>query len=263
VSGTAVSEPFAVSMNEHAVPSSATGVPDSAGTKLTAGKAYTANITIHNNGNSPELYFVDPRLGGTSSMNLVSITGSSATSAPLTFSSNIPTYLVPTDSTSLLAQASTTGSEPIMFDSSSPNGDPDLGSNLGTSVQASIAANPLTQGEWSIAPTTVGPFGATPATTEPVDTSMTVSSPAFDPAATTPIGDMWQLSTGGPFVVAPPVDPGHSETIPVTITPSGTSGTVVSGTLYVDDEQALLFGGEALAPNGNQLAAIPYAYTIK
>lgn len=263
VSGTAITEPFAVSMNERAVPASATGVPDSANTKLVAGQSYTADITLHNNGNSPELYFVDPRLGGSSSMDLVSITGSSATSAPLTVADNIPTYLVPSDSTSMLAQASTTGSEPIMFDSSSPMGDPDLGSNLGTSVQASITANPLTQGEWSIAPTTVGPFGAAPATTEPVDTSMTVDAPAFDPAVTTPIGDMWQLSTGGPLVVAPPVNPGQSETIPVTITPSGTSGTVVSGTLYVDDEQALIFGGEGLAPNGNQLAAFPYAYTIK
>jgi hypothetical protein len=263
VSGTAVSEPFAVSVNERAVPASASGVPDSATTKLTAGQSYTADITVHNNGNSPELYFVDPRLGAGTSMDLVSLTGSSATEAPLSFTGNIPTYLVPSDSTSLLAQASTTGSEPIMFDSSSPMGDPDLGSNLGTSVQASITGNPLTQGEWSVAPTTVGPFGATPATPEPVDTAMTVTAPAFDPAASTPIGDMWQLSIGGPLVVAPPVNPGQSETIPVTITPSGTSGTVVSGTLYVDDEQALLFGGESLAPNGNQLAAIPYTYRIK
>jgi hypothetical protein len=47
----------------------------------------------------------------------------------------------------------------------------------------------------------------------------------------------------------------------VTITPNGSSGSTVSGTLYVDDEQSFLLGG--LAPNGNQLAAIPYRYTIK
>jgi hypothetical protein len=262
VSGTAISEPFSVSMNENAVPASASGVPDSAKTTLPAGKAVTAHITIHNSGNSPELYFVDPRLDGSSSIALTSLTGSSATVAPLTVNNNIPTYLVPSDSTSLLAQATTSGTEPIKFDSSSPMGDPDIGSNVGTSVSASIAGNPLTQGEWSVAPTTVGPYGPTGATTEPVDTSMTVNAPAFDPAVTTPIGDMWQMSTGAPLVVAPPVNSGQSETIPVKFTPSGAAGTVVSGTLYVDDEQALIFGGQGLAPNGNQLVAIPYAYTI-
>jgi hypothetical protein len=46
----------------------------------------------------------------------------------------------------------------------------------------------------------------------------------------------------------------------VTITPAGSSGTVVSGTLYVDDVVGDLppYG----TTTGNQLAAIPYSYTI-
>jgi hypothetical protein len=260
VSGTAITEPFAVSMNEDSVPAQAPALPDSSHASLTAGQAYTYNVRVRNTGNAPELYFIDPRLSGSTTMNLVSLFGSE-TQAPLTFSDNFPEYLVPTDSTSFLAHASTDGTDPIVFDTSSPMGDPDLASNQGLSVSASLNANPITQGEWSVLPTNTGPFGATPPPTEDVNTSMSVTAPAFDPAVSTTIGDMWQLSVGGPFILAPPVQPGVSETIPVTITPSGSSGSTVSGTLYVDDEQSFLLGG--LAPNANQLAAIPYRYTIK
>jgi hypothetical protein len=260
VSGTAITEPFAVNVNENSVPVNAPTLPDSSRTALKAGTAYTYNVKVRNTGNSPELYFVDPRLSGSTTMNLASVTNSE-TQAPLSFSDNVPEYLVPTDSTSFLAQAATDGTEPIVFDTSSPLGDPDIASTQGLSVSASLSGNPITQGEWSVLPTETGPFGATPGTPEDVNTAMSVTAPAFDPAVTTAIGDMWLLSVGGPFIVAPPVAPGSSETIPVTITPSGPSGSTVSGTMYVDDEQAYLLGG--LAPNGNQVAAIPYTYKIK
>jgi hypothetical protein len=264
VSGTATSEPFNVSMNEQPVPAQAPTLPDSASTKLTAGQSYTYDVTVHNNGNSPETYFVDPRLSTSATMPLTSLTNPVA-QMPLTFSGNIPVYLVPSDTTAIAEEAQVQGgSEPIMFDSSSPLGDPDLGSPLGTDVTASLSANPVTPGEWSIAPTVVGPFGASgTTTTETVNTTMSATAPAFNTDVTTADGDLWQMSVGGPLVLGTEVDPGQSATIPVTITPSGTSGTQVSGTLYLDDEQALIFGGESLSPNANQLAAIPYAYSVK
>jgi hypothetical protein len=56
------------------------------------------------------------------------------------------------------------------------------------------------------------------------------------------------------------INPGASATIGVTITPSGSSGTQVTGNLYVDD----FVGG--VPPygqvGGDELTAIPYAYTI-
>ena len=52
------------------------------------------------------------------------------------------------------------------------------------------------------------------------------------------------------------LNPGQTGTITVTITPSGASGTVVRGTLYIDNFD---FFTEA----GDELAALPYAYTIK
>jgi hypothetical protein len=65
------------------------------------------------------------------------------------------------------------------------------------------------------------------------------------------------------------LQPGQSIVVPVTITPSGTAGSVVSGTLYVD---ALVGGllpvGQAsgVLPTGQisgvEMAALPYEYTI-
>ena len=114
---------------------------------------------------------------------------------------------------------------------------------------------------WDIAPTTVGPFGATGATPEAVDTAMAATTLEFDPAVSTPLGDMWQVSVNPAISFgALIVPPGQSGTIPVTITPSGRTGTVVTGTLYVDDMSLVDFDQFAL-PNGNQIAAFPYAYT--
>lgn len=116
-------------------------------------------------------------------------------------------------------------------------------------------------GLWDMAPDVVGPFGGTGATQEPVNTSLAATTPAFDPAISSPPGDLWATSLNpsasfGTVIV----DPGKSATIPVTITLSGPAGTVVSGTLYLDDASLVDFGN--LIPNGNQVAAFPYTYTI-
>jgi len=57
------------------------------------------------------------------------------------------------------------------------------------------------------------------------------------------------------------VQPGQSVTIPVTIAPTGPTGTTVSGVLYLDDDSLFSLYG-ALAPNANTVAAIPYSYKI-
>jgi hypothetical protein len=75
------------------------------------------------------------------------------------------------------------------------------------------------------------------------------------------------LSSGGFEQDGRTVDLGQTATIPVTITPSGASGTHVSGTLYLDDAAFFEFGSieDAITnyPQGDQVAAIPYAYSIK
>jgi subtilisin family serine protease len=266
VSGTTLSEPFTVSTDESQVPVSVSGAtaPESPAVQLAPGKSTTVEVNVTNTGPSPEEYFLDARLSTLTQLPLTSLDGPSTT-IPLTISQNLPEYLVPTDSTGFTQSATATGTTPIEFDSESPAGDPDIESTSGLTATSAFSADPLSQGLWDIAPDVTGAYGATAAPNEPVTTAMTVTTAAFDPAVTSPTGDLWQASTNpaaldslSPVIVGP----GRTAQIPVTLTPKGPAGSTVSGTLYVDDEDSILFDSYD-EPNGNQVAAIPYEYSIK
>jgi hypothetical protein len=259
VSGTALSEPFTVAVNENAVPVSASGVPH--GASLSAAHPATVNVRVTNTGTAPEAYFIDGRTNSTVQYNLPSISSSQAT-VPLSVTGNVPFYVVPSQTTSIQGSATTTGGEPIQFDLGAPTGDPDAVSGQGATVSATVSGNPVTAGEWDLAPDVVGPFGPAGATPEQVDTSLVATTQAFDPAVTSPTGDLWQFAVGGPLTVsAVIVQPGHSVTIPVSIAPTGPVGSRVSGVLYLDDDSLFSLYG-TLAPNANTVAAIPYSYKI-
>ncbi len=268
-SGTQLSEPFTVATNQQADPAGSGGIPDSASTKLSAGTAYSYDVTIKDTGTAQESFFPDARLPGSTQLGLGALTGA-GTTEPLTVSSNIPSYLVPTDTTGLNEQASTTGPAPIQFDSSAPSGDPDISSTTGQTAAASFEANPISQGPWSVVPIEHGAFGPTGGPTESVTTSASATTAPFDPTVSSPTGDL-EADSASPAttLLANPstfnpitVQPGQTATIPVTIKPAGSSGTAVSGTLYVDDYSNVLFAN-FLDPIGDQVAAIPYSYTIK
>ena len=92
--------------------------------------------------------------------------------------------------------------------------------------------------------------------------AMTATAKAFDPAVTSSTGDFWLQAVNPAASFSPIViNPGQTAVVNVTITPAGASGTVVSGNLYVDDFVGDVppYGQES----GDELAAIPYAYTIK
>jgi hypothetical protein len=94
---------------------------------------------------------------------------------------------------------------------------------------------------------------------------MTAVAQQFDPAVTSEQGDLWLASVQGAMVFGTfsgeIIEPGQSAILYVTITPSGARGTVVSGTLYVDDSVG------DLPPYGqitaDQVAALPYKYTVE
>jgi hypothetical protein len=86
---------------------------------------------------------------------------------------------------------------------------------------------------------------------------MTVTTAAFDQTAQSPSGDLWRSTTGFSPVI---VQPGQSTTLYLTITPNAPAGTLVSGTLYLDDSSAVSQYG--LSPSGNQLVGLPYHYTV-
>ena len=155
-----------------------------------------------------------------------------------------------------------------MFDYGPFPGDPDLaslsttpGQLCSTSEQAFYApvGGRVTAGFWFAQPTECGPYTTPPSGTANV--SLTVSTKAIDTAVSTPITDFWAGVMDGSFGVdGATIAPGQSATIPVTITPSAPKGTVVRGTLYVDD---LLAG---IPPynqfSGNEVDALRYEYTV-
>ena len=132
----------------------------------------------------------------------------------------------------------------MMFDWGPFNGDPDLSSaNPGAgplcatteSASYSPIGGTIQNGFWGSAPTECGPYSG-PAPTGTVSSSMTVVAKQFDTSVTSSTGDV-ELASINPSATFTPViiNPGQTATINVTITPSGASGTQVSGTLYVDD----------------------------
>jgi hypothetical protein len=181
---------------------------------------------------------------------------------PLRATGNIPYYLVPSLTTSLTGTATTTGTEPIQFDLGAPTGDPDIVSGVGSSVSATLTGSPVTAGEYDLAPDVVGPFGSSGAKAETVDTTLTATTPAFDPAISSYTGDLWQAALGSDATASPViVQPGKTASIVVTFTPSGKTGTTEKGTLYLDDDSLYsLYGG--LAPDASTVAAFPYSYKI-
>jgi subtilisin family serine protease len=263
VSGTAIEEPFSVHTDELAAPVSGAGLPDSGGTQLTAGKARTFMVSVTNDGPSAQAYFVDARLPGSETLNLAAL-NSPDTTVPISVEQNIPAYLVPTETTSMSASASTTGPTPIEFDSSAPAGDPDIGSTVGSSVVGGISADPVSPGVWGLVPDVVGAFGVTGPASESVTTAMTTTSSPFDPAVSSPTGDEWEesvdlsaLDSFAPVVI----EPGQTGEIPVTITAAGSPGSAATGTLYVDSADEFLFQNY-FTLNGSEVAALPYRYTV-
>jgi subtilisin family serine protease len=265
VSGTAVTQPFTVTVNDTPVTAAASGLPDSASTTLAAGTPVTALVTVHNDGTTPEAYFVDARRGGLVTVNLT------PQSTPVLTLPNVagivPTYLVPSHTTAV----KTTVSSParLFFDIQFPFGDPDIMSSTGKTATGSFSAPAVPAGEWSVTPFLVGPTGKNPANNVTATVSMTATTAPFDPAVRAPTGDLWLGSTDPTAGITPyVVNPGQSITIPVTITPKGTSGTTVSGTLYVADSSFITGAVTAnllpgTFPEGSDVAAFPYSYTIK
>jgi hypothetical protein len=262
VSGTATAQPFTVAVNDTPVTASAHGLPD--GGALTAGTPVTAYVRVKNNGSVPEAYFVDPRLNDQVTLDLAAQSASSLTLPNV--DGVVPQYLVPSHTTSVKATVSS--SAPLFFDITYPYGDPDVISTTGKTATATYSASEVGPGDWTVTPFLVGPTGKNPAPNVNANVSMTATTAGFDSAVSSPTGDLWLGSTNAAATFTPyVVNPGQSVTIPVTITPSGKSGATVSGTLYIADSSFispdLNFDDQpGSTPEGSDVAAFPYSYTI-
>jgi hypothetical protein len=266
VVGNEISQPYSGNVVFNHTRASAAGLPDSASTKLAAGKAVTVPVTVENTGAQAEDIFIDPRLDQTASMTLAGQDPEVAGVAlPLTGAG--PDWFVPTQASS--ASTASTASLPIMFDWGPFQGDPDISShNPGAgplcATTETASENPpggtIQNGFWGSAPTECGPYsGPAPAGTD--SSTMSVVAKQFDTSVTSPTGDL-ELASINPAATATPVvlNPGQSATIDVTITPSAAPGTVVSGTLYVDDilNNIPPYGQFAV----DELSGLSYSYTV-
>jgi hypothetical protein len=263
IEGNELADPYTGSVAFNSASASAAGLPDSAHTVLAAGTPVTVPVTVTNKGPEPEDFFIDPRLDKYTSLTLASLTGTSFALPPTTPAE----WVVPTQTAAIgVTQTSTV---PAMFDFGTVPGDPDIGSVGATAGQLcsdkEVAfdlppGGKVAAGVWFAQPSECGPYaGPAPAGTATV--TATVLTKAFDPAVTSATGDLWTSASTGKFTSTPIViAPGASATINVTITPSAAAGTVVNGTLYVDDELAAIPPYGQLS--GDEISALPYKYTV-
>ena len=257
VAGTETSQQFQGHVVLDNVPVSAPGLPNSPAVTLSAAHPKTVNVTVKNNGVAAEGVFFDARFNTARDLTLAVADGNKV-KLPFPFLANTPSFTVTPETQSVTVTA--TANIPIAFDyfPLTPFLGPDVSSApVGrTSASGTEAASELPSGKWDVLPSSVGPFTSKGPAHGIAKFTASARMLPFDPTVTSRLGDFW-LSSVDPTSSSSPavVEPGHTTTIPVTIKARGTSGTVVRGTLFVDSLGWL--------GSGDELAALPYSYTVK
>jgi hypothetical protein len=150
-------------------------------------------------------------------------------------------------------------------------GDPDVSpvvtaggvsSSTGTNIESvSLNSPEVSPGLWALNPEEVGPYPAGGAPKEVALATVTAVTQAFDPAVRTDTDDLWQSALS--FSHFRYLGPGQSVAVLVAIKPTAPVGSVVKGTLYIDDFTLDSFSptGDVL-PDADEVAAVPYSYTV-
>ncbi len=87
---------------------------------------------------------------------------------------------------------------------------------------------------------------------------------AFDSTVNPSTGDLWTALNGISSRFDPVyLEPGQSATIPLTITPTAGRGTHVHGFVNLDDAFQANFNTGVLFGSGDELASLPFSYTVK
>jgi hypothetical protein len=255
VGGQTLSSPYRGAISFDPPRISVRGLPS--GQKVKAGQPITAVVTVRNDGPATEDVFADPRLNSRETDSVFPISNNTV---PLPIPGNLPapTFLVPTEVNAVEGVAQAT--RPILLEMGFGvigEGDPDLlGTSQGNSAAVLYRASEVANGPWFEAPAMRGPFDTAQSGT--ATAGLLANLQAFDRNANSSTGDIWRqtVDANAPGYAPVTLAPGQSGRIAVILTPQGTHGAVVNGTLYVDD-----FGLRLLT--GNEQAAFPYSYSIK
>jgi Subtilase family/Peptidase inhibitor I9 len=272
VSGDVLAEPFTGQIAFNKVRAGSTGTAGSVNFGKMSDAAPPVGITVPftNTGKAPVDVFLDPRLNTTSTVTLAPLSQAANLPLPLTFDHTAPSWLVPngTSKVGLTAQSTV----PTTFEYGPQLGDPTLlASSTGTTASGSISASALPAGEWAAYPSELGPYPAGGAPAGTVSMTMTATTHPIDSGMTPAATNLWQssVSPGGAMNLVT-VQPGQTVSLTASIAPTGTPGSTVNGTIYVD---TLMVGSSAAQvgffsdaadtePSANELAAIPYTYQI-
>jgi hypothetical protein len=237
------------------------GLPDRASTVLAPDQATDATITVKNTGNSPEIYFVDPRLAGQSEYSLGWLTDPNGELpiSPTASNAGVSQVLVPPASTSLTVVAR--APQPVNFAMSPEFSSPEIESSTGQTAVATTSATDLAASAWSCAPTLVGPF-ATPTPGAPYSCAAFALTRTIDDTVSATGGNFWDTATDSNSAnvfdptVATIVPPGGSTTLNVAITPTDAeAGETLSGYLAVQTLDVNTFSSD-------DLVHLPYSYTV-
>lgn len=260
-SGNQTDLPFTARIGFNRAEVVASGLPNSAGTRLSAsGRPVTATIDVINTGALTEAYFADARLRTPVVMSLAQQPGCSSTS---TLPGTCAGFILPTQ----VSKASFTAksSVPIQMDAYAftgfavGTGNPDIFAQptAKDTVVASLSEPELPYGAWYVSPSEVGPYAAAGAPTKPVTLSASVVMQPFDGAVSADSGDIWAddvlgTATFNPLVVAS----GEEGIITLTITPDPSLvGKTVTGFVYVDTYNPYV-------STGDEVVRFPYSYTV-
>ncbi len=274
VTGNELTEPFSGSIQFNQVHASGKGLPSSASARLAQGQTTFFQVDVANSGVAPEAYFVDPRLDKTTTMTLPDLNPRNIADLlelPLGAGLSYPLYLVPTGTTQLNATVQRlAGTGNVSFDLDHFIGDPDVSpvvaaatvsGSTGTNTESvSLTSPEVSPGLWPLAPKRSA-LSRGGAPKEVALATVTAVTQAFDPAVRSDTDDLWHVGISSSHFRY--LGPGQSVAILVAIKPTAPVGTVVTGTLYIDDFTLDFFSptGDVL-PDADEVAAVPYSYTV-
>lgn len=264
VPGTAFTQNFTgmIGFNQSHV--TAVGLPHSTSTTIAKGSSVTAQIKVTNTGIAPINVQVDPRTAKLQTLQLVSPFGPQNFQLP---AHAAPTFLVPPSTTSLTAAA--VSDVPALVELTPGTqgidvvGDLKAAQNGSTISVAKVKENPgtVSTGVWYTDVNEVGPV-ATTAPTANSSVSLSARTLGFDSNVTSSTGDFWSVATDPNADIGTPVtiQPGQTQIITVTISPTAKKGTQVSGVLNIYTPPSFAYA--TFNTTGDMVAQVPYSYTV-